>query len=322
MLKVLIKMKVIYFFIRYVIYFLNPLKKIKFEVPASKSNILDILHCVNENYEEIPKRIWIYWEGKSKPNYVSFFINKIREKNPEHQVLFLDESNISDYLPFFKVDNSVSILPAHKSDVIRLMLLKNYGGIWLDATILLNRDLGWIHSIDRSNNYDLIGYYRKVSTKNLENPVIENWLMAAKKNNKFISSWLDELLPIIDLGSKGYWQRISKDENFDKIKQGISNPEYLLAYLAAQKVQLNLKDSLNFYLKCCEEDAFFLQRTINWRPHKIAYLLSIYNCENLDFELIKLTGSDRLLINIIKKTKFFSKKSLLSGYYLKRKFDV
>lgn len=90
---------------------------------------------------ENPETIWQFWDsppGKTTPEIVESSIESVRRLhgNLEHKVL--NNSTIGDYsdLPGYVLDkfNKKQMDYAHFSDLLRLNLLKNHGGIWMDAT--------------------------------------------------------------------------------------------------------------------------------------------------------------------------------------------
>jgi len=90
---------------------------------------------------EIPETIWQFWDnpaGKTTPEIVKSAIESVEKfkGNFEHKIL--DNSTIENYadLPGYVLDRfkKGQIDYTHFSDLLRLNLLKNHGGIWLDAT--------------------------------------------------------------------------------------------------------------------------------------------------------------------------------------------
>lgn len=95
---------------------------------------------------EIPKIIWMYWDkGWDKTEYV---VQNCRRSwiyyNPEWKIHFLDDSSLPEYFDIDKwnadLKNSKIMVQA-SSDIIRINLLKKYGGVWADATLWCNRPL-------------------------------------------------------------------------------------------------------------------------------------------------------------------------------------
>jgi len=90
---------------------------------------------------ETPEILWQFWDnpvGKATPNIIksSFETSEKFKGNFEHRIL--DNSTFENYtdLPDYVLDKfkKGQIGYAHFSDLLRLNLLKNHGGVWLDAT--------------------------------------------------------------------------------------------------------------------------------------------------------------------------------------------
>lgn len=96
---------------------------------------------------EEKKRIWVmWWTGEeSAPPIVKACVKSIRANAAGHEVVFLDASNYTEYvqLPEFLIEKHEKGLigHAHFSDVVRLSLLAQYGGVWIDATVFISREL-------------------------------------------------------------------------------------------------------------------------------------------------------------------------------------
>lgn len=98
----------------------------------------------NNNRE---KNIWIcWWQGEeSAPKLVKKCINSVREKNPDCNVNIITLDNYKTYVDINKTIEekylSGKIGQAHFSDVLRVNLIKKYGGLWLDATIFCSQKI-------------------------------------------------------------------------------------------------------------------------------------------------------------------------------------
>ena len=85
--------------------------------------------------------IWQYWEQgyDSVPDVISNCLKSVDEFAKGYIIVRLTDENLVDYIdlpPFVKEKRNV-YSRAFFSDLLRLILLRTYGGIWLDATILL-----------------------------------------------------------------------------------------------------------------------------------------------------------------------------------------
>ena len=65
--------------------------------------------------------------------------------NPDWNIYLIDENNLAKYVNdiHYIFDKSKKITPQAKSDIIRLSLLKNHGGIWADSTLLCMQPLNY-----------------------------------------------------------------------------------------------------------------------------------------------------------------------------------
>lgn len=92
-------------------------------------------------------KIWVFWwSGEdAAPDIVKACIRSIRENANGHEVIFLDKDTYSDYVSIpesvQKKHNEGIIGHAHYFDLIRLSLLAQYGGMWIDATVFLSQPI-------------------------------------------------------------------------------------------------------------------------------------------------------------------------------------
>lgn len=260
----------------------------------------------------IPKIIWSYWDATEKPSYVKIIMAKVQEFNPDHEVRLLDPITIKNFLSD-ELDITGEMPAANKSDIIRLLLLKKFGGIWIDSTILVYESFSWVHDL---KGYDLIAFYRDRSTIDYNFPVIESWFLCASENNRFITAWLEELLPLAHLGSKNYFKLISARNDYDVIRQNINSPEYLLVYLA-QQIAMRRVNKVNLNLICCEDSAFYFQEQSGWRTISNALTFMLMPLPRRIPKLIKLTGMDRRFLTLSVKMKLIRHNSIF-GVFLNK----
>ena len=86
--------------------------------------------------------IWQYWaQGyDSVPPIVRQCLDSVERYAGDYTLVRLTDENLDKYLdlPEFVRQRRATFSRAFFSDLLRLMLLRIYGGIWLDATILLS----------------------------------------------------------------------------------------------------------------------------------------------------------------------------------------
>lgn len=91
------------------------------------------------------KVIWQYWaQGfETVPPVVRECLDSVERFAEEYHVIRLTDESVDEYLdmPQFVKEKRASYSRAHFSDLLRLMLLQVYGGVWLDATVMLSAPL-------------------------------------------------------------------------------------------------------------------------------------------------------------------------------------
>ncbi|NHB58718.1 glycosyltransferase family 32 protein [Acinetobacter shaoyimingii] len=256
----------------------------------------------------IPKKIWIYWEGGIQL-FVQDCIENIRVRNPEYEVFFLSPENLSKYCDIDFTGLNIN-LPQHKADLIRLNLLYQHGGIWLDASIIVYEPLDWIQTLIEKNQTEIFAYYRKKNTTELDSPVIENWLLASTQNNPFLKTWYSELLKAIQIGPKQYIKNIRKTmPECHKIFQRMSNPEYLISYVVCQMIMLEHQPSIT--LIDCDQNAFFYQVKNRWIKEKTLIDMALNHQQGEFPKLIKFAAKERNHIARFYEKGMFFENSLL-----------
>lgn len=96
-----------------------------------------------ENNQNIDKNcpVWVFWwQGiDNAPDIVKKCVNNIKQHSGEREVIVIDKNNYTKYanIPDYIVEklNSNCMTITHFSDILRMELLYNNGGIWMDATM-------------------------------------------------------------------------------------------------------------------------------------------------------------------------------------------
>jgi len=152
----------------------------------------------------IPKKIWMFWyQGWDQvPEIVGACLKTWRRHNPDWTIHTLSASNLFEFL----AKDDLAVLGGKAvditvvSDLIRLTLLRRYGGVWADATLYCLKPLNdWIFSVTRDGGFfafDKPGPDRMLS----------NWFIAATLDSYVIRCWLDS--------SNRYWRIHADKDNY------------------------------------------------------------------------------------------------------------
>lgn len=127
------------------------------------------------------KYIWIYWgQGESSaPQPVKKAISSVRATFGAEKVILLDDSTFTNYvdMPKFILEKKHKgiISEAHFSDLLRMELLIQRGGTWMDATTLIDKSI--------LNNKTLL------NVMNSKLFFFQNLRPGQMGNSIFLSSW-------------------------------------------------------------------------------------------------------------------------------------
>ena len=144
-----------------------------------------------EKYNIQPKKdfknkkiIWQYWaQGvENAKDTAKLCFASVDKYKGDYEVIRITDANIDEYLdlPEFIKDKrkNPEFRPVFFSDLLRVLLINVYGGIWLDASILLTDDLP-----TKYEDYDFFMFSRD------DNSVNKDW---GKGDQHFYFSWREE----------------------------------------------------------------------------------------------------------------------------------
>jgi hypothetical protein len=101
----------------------------------------------NSSIGYIPRQIWIcWWDGIDKmPLIVKACYNSVLKYSNGFNVILITKFNFKDFIiipdNILKKMNMGKITVTHFSDILRMSLLSEYGGLWLDATVLVTGNI-------------------------------------------------------------------------------------------------------------------------------------------------------------------------------------
>lgn len=238
--------------------------------------------------QQIPKKIWAYWDDEDiKNKTVLLCIQSWKKYNPDYEVVVLNPKTVKYYLDLDIENMKMNDGPTRESDIIRINILQKYGGVWVDASILMTAPLDFT-----SEEYEYYGYKIAKFESKEGIPVLENWFFATIPAGKFITAWRDEFMKANNFSTVEEALESLKKQGvkYDKI----SGPVYLFMHICAQKVlQKDMSpDEIKktFFLRTAEDTALKYLDVNGWDSGKA--LESLCRGENV-MPLIKFRGAER-----------------------------
>lgn len=192
-----------------------------------------------ESFDSDNDNIWLFWwQGeKEMPDLVRYCFNSVKKNYDQKKVILITKNNfykytnISENILNLLEDKKITL--THFSDILRFNLLKNHGGLWLDATIFVNKK---IEKSKFCDFYTCSGY----DDKDYFFVTRGNWcgfLMGGASNNELFSFmnsffeiyWnnMDKLIDyfLIDYALNYAWNKnIGGFKSFTKKNTRIDNP--------------------------------------------------------------------------------------------------
>jgi hypothetical protein len=137
------------------------------------------------------KTIWILWlQGWDKAPWLQQQIAESwRSQNPTWKIVLLSMENLKDYVtdcPYL-YDPSKQISMQAASDIIRLSLLKNQGGVWADSTMLCMQSLDkWLTDEQMCSG---LWCYHGGGGGLPEKEGVASWFIISEANGYMITKW-------------------------------------------------------------------------------------------------------------------------------------
>lgn len=137
-------------------------------------------------------KVWIMWlQGiENAPEVVKCCYQSIEKHlSNSKEIVVITEENYSDYITFpdYIVEKYKKgiITKTHFSDLVRLELLANYGGTWIDGTVLCTNN-PYECNMDYMLEDDLFVFQTLKPGKDGHANVMSSWFMTACSNNEII----------------------------------------------------------------------------------------------------------------------------------------
>ena len=219
-----------------------------------------------ESLIESDATIWVcWWDGEeSMPKLVNACYNSIKQYAGTHPVKLITKHNFRDFIsiPEYILEkvNTGIMTVTHFSNILRANLLYDYGGIWMDATILVLKNI----SLENLPFYTLKAPAKKSSSVTLtrfsgisnlsmhlhdkSNPQISRWsgFLFAGRKHSIVFEYMREIL-------YAYW----KDHN-DQIDYLLYDYTIALGY-----DNISIIKKLIDNVPCSDAEKFVLEKNMN-----------------------------------------------------------
>ena len=145
----------------------------------------------------------MYWHQGwcHAPDVAKRCVSTWQTHNPTWRIYLLDAGSIAGKVRLPSVMEKLQPILQIRSDVVRLLLLRKYGGVWADATLWCARPLDdWIDSVTEPSGF--FAYDKPGPGPNYRGPPprrrpISNWFLAASEDSRIVDIWCSEALHLL-----------------------------------------------------------------------------------------------------------------------------
>lgn len=265
----------------------------------------------------IPQIIWTYWHDESQPNLITLCQNNWQRFAPDHEIRVIHKNSILEWVSAQAMPAFFDHLPVYRqADWLRLHLLAIYGGIWIDASTVLTRNLQWVHDVLQQDHSEYVGFYVQLYSNNVRQPIIENWFMASAIESRFIQDLKREFDHALNVGEKLYLKEISASGRWAEVIQKLppNMQEYLIMHIAASRILDRENSCYRLSLYRAEDTAFAFHNLLKWKKNNLHAKLALSPCpKRLPF-LVKLRGGERKRIDKYLTRGWYYQGSFLAKY--------
>lgn len=244
--------------------------------------------------------MWVYWEnidGLDMPDYIKLCMNTIiKHCRKDFNLVILNEKTVYDYIPEFADINTDKLLIAQKVDIIRILLLYKYGGLYIDADTIVMKSPKEI--VQKLEDYDYVGFGCTGEKCNYGYGRPSNGIMASRERGILVGKIRENILNKLMDSKKWEYFELGKYiiwEELDKLRNGgYEYHHYTNDYDGTRDIDGNW----------VETSRLFSTERIKYANEDDIIFIVLYNSQ---MENIRRLNSDYLLNSELNISKFINK---------------
>ena len=229
---------------------------------------VDVLNEASESddSDRLNEPIWVFWNKglDNAPDIVKLCYRSV-EKYAGRKVILLTDENVQKYIHMPEYLNKKlekGFLPlAIYTDLMRMALLEHYGGTWVDATVLLTKEIP-----KTILNSEFFVFHNSLGE--IDNPVLYPvWFIHAQRHNKTITEIRNVLF--------AYWR---KNNHI---------PEYLFSNIVITQIMKQSPDVENNMPYLNSDYSEYLVRVLgdSYTKEKLNWIKSLTGIHKLTYKL-------------------------------------
>jgi len=232
--------------------------------------------------------LWQYWDGPM-PSYIKLSMKSVDFKAHSFDIVRLNNYNVYDYLPeLIEYKNKLDeLMIQQKVDIIRIMLLYKFGGLYLDADVVVLKDP--IDLINKLKKYDFVGLgcSDNICIKSIYGKP-SNWILASRPNSFLMANVLQNQLNLLKNNIKFEFNAFGKPIIWSELDDLIKNHSY-----EYYQYPIKLDGSRDKYGNWISSDILFSNQKIEYEDEQNLMFVVYYNSLIRD-NVKKMTESELL----------------------------
>jgi hypothetical protein len=160
--------------------------------------------------------IYLYWVGNEYKliKLLKSLIYMHSTSGKGYNVNLINHANVKEYIPDLP-DYFYKLQPAHQADFVRISVLSDRGGIWLDSdTLVIDKLDDLFNNINKRDGFFI-----------MEDDTICNGVFGTKPNTKLMKIWKKTMLDILNKNINIEWTEIGS-----KILTDLKKMDYFKNY--------------------------------------------------------------------------------------------
>ena len=248
--------------------------------------------------DKIPKIVWIVWCGAidDAPDIVQRCIRRVHALHTDWSIRVVTPDR---YRTYVKCDRIIKLLEStidHNflSDLLRYYLLASFGGVYIDASVILTRNLDWVLDIQVSNP---IMYMSDYWTDDVATPVLESWFIAARPGDAFMRRCAYLFRHLLEIGVDKSFKNLKENKRVTYGRFGPRHGSYHLCYFMMMYVNQHENYPVHS-IACGERCAVLMSFVDGEQAHHdaVTHLFTDYKERASKVNMIKLAGYNRKYI--------------------------
>ena len=153
--------------------------------------ILIFINIYHISYMMESRIVFLYWVGKEY-KLISILRNLIylhSTNGKGYKVILITDKNINEYVKDIPI-YFYNMCPAHQADFVRISVICEYGGIWLDSDTIVLNSLDTLFDFIENKN----GFFIKEN-----NNIFCNGIFGSKSNTHLMIKWKKEIRKLLDV---------------------------------------------------------------------------------------------------------------------------